>query len=68
MGVNFFQPIVVERLRKDGNLRQDKEIPHFNEDGSLKEEGLPQTWRPVTDTTTSAIKPLGEKASDDPFE
>lgn len=36
MGVNFFQPIVVERLRKDGNLRQDIELPHFNPDGTVK--------------------------------
>lgn len=41
MGVNFFQPIVVERLRNDGHLRQDIDVPNFNPDGSLQDPKEP---------------------------
>lgn len=53
MGVNFFQPIVIERLRKDGNLRQDIDLPHFNPDGTIK----------VTDDFTKSA--LLEQTKDD---
>lgn len=33
-GVKFFEPLVVEQLRKDGNLRSDIEIPKFDEEGN----------------------------------
>ena len=35
MGVNFFQPIVVEQLRKDGHLRTDIDVPKFDADGNI---------------------------------
>ncbi|CCK69039.1 Ecm19p KNAG_0B06090 [Huiozyma naganishii CBS 8797] len=35
MGVNFFQPIVIEQLRKDGHLRQDMQLPHYDSDGKV---------------------------------
>lgn len=35
MGVNFFQPIVIEQLRKDGNLRRDIDLPKFDKDGNV---------------------------------
>lgn len=35
MGVNFFQPIVIEQLRKDGNLRGDIDLPKFDKDGNV---------------------------------
>lgn len=35
MGVNFFQPIVVEQLRKDGHLRTDIDVPKFDSDGNI---------------------------------
>lgn len=34
-GYTFFQPIVVEQLRKDGNLRQDIEVPQFDSEGNI---------------------------------
>lgn len=36
MGIKFFRPIVIERLRKDGNLRQDIDLPNFNSDVTIK--------------------------------
>lgn len=32
-GVKFFEPIIIEQLRKDGNLRTDIEIPEFDKNG-----------------------------------
>lgn len=32
MGAQFFEPIVVNQLRKDGNLRKDIELPQYHED------------------------------------
>ncbi|GAV47517.1 hypothetical protein ZYGR_0H03610 [Zygosaccharomyces rouxii] len=42
MGAQFFEPIVVDQLRKDGNLRKDVEVPQFdeNQDGSKNAEDL----------------------------
>ncbi|AJV51810.1 Ecm19p [Saccharomyces cerevisiae YJM1273] len=34
-GTRFFEPIVIDRLRKDGNLRTDIPIPEYDEDGNL---------------------------------
>ncbi|ODV97014.1 hypothetical protein PACTADRAFT_1596 [Pachysolen tannophilus NRRL Y-2460] len=34
-GVKFFEPIVIEQLRKDGNLRSDIPIPNYDADGNL---------------------------------
>lgn len=65
MGVNFFQPIVVERLREDGNLRQDRELPHFNQDGSLREDGLP--WKVQPSNTPQAEKQPAKNDAD-PFD
>ncbi|SCU77838.1 LAMI_0A02520g1_1 [Lachancea mirantina] len=33
-GTQFFEPIVIERLKRDGNLRQDIEIPVYDEEGN----------------------------------
>ncbi|SCU88858.1 LADA_0E12442g1_1 [Lachancea dasiensis] len=33
-GTQFFEPIVIERLKKDGNLRTDVEIPQYDEEGN----------------------------------
>lgn len=32
-GVKFFEPIIIEQLRKDGNLRTDIDIPEFDKNG-----------------------------------
>lgn len=42
MGAQFFEPIVVDQLRKDGNLRKDVEIPQYdeNQNGSKNSEDL----------------------------
>ncbi|CAI4048390.1 hypothetical protein SUVZ_12G4150 [Saccharomyces uvarum] len=34
-GTKFFEPIVIDRLRKDGNLRSDVPIPEYDRDGNL---------------------------------
>lgn len=39
MGSQFFEPIVVEQLRKDGNLRKDIEIPQYDEDQESLKRG-----------------------------
>ncbi|SCU84317.1 LAFA_0D09296g1_1 [Lachancea sp. 'fantastica'] len=33
-GTQFFEPIIIDRLRKDGNLRTDVEIPQYDEEGN----------------------------------
>ncbi|SCU94456.1 LAME_0F07514g1_1 [Lachancea meyersii CBS 8951] len=33
-GTQFFEPIVIDRLRKDGHLRTDVEIPQYDEEGN----------------------------------
>lgn len=32
-GIKFFEPLVIEQLKKDGNLRSDIEIPEFDKNG-----------------------------------
>lgn len=32
-GVRFFEPLVVDQLKKDGNLRTDVPVPQFDEKG-----------------------------------
>ncbi|ODV83892.1 hypothetical protein CANARDRAFT_29621 [[Candida] arabinofermentans NRRL YB-2248] len=45
-GVKFFEPIIIEQLRKDGNLRSDIEIPEFDKDGNRIIGGLNKTDEP----------------------
>ncbi|CAG99261.1 Ecm19 [Kluyveromyces lactis] len=33
-GTRFFEPIVIDQLKKDGGLRTDVEIPKYDEDGN----------------------------------
>ncbi|SCV05947.1 LANO_0H18690g1_1 [Lachancea nothofagi CBS 11611] len=33
-GTQFFEPIVIDRLRKDGHLRSDVEIPQYDDEGN----------------------------------
>lgn len=33
-GTQFFEPIVLDRLKKDGNLRKDIEVPVYDEEGN----------------------------------
>lgn len=33
-GTQFFEPIVLDRLKKDGNLRKDIEVPEYDEEGN----------------------------------
>ncbi|AET38765.1 Ecm19p Ecym_3272 [Eremothecium cymbalariae DBVPG len=33
-GTKFFEPIVIEQLRQDGNLRTDIEIPKYDKEGN----------------------------------
>lgn len=42
MGAQFFEPIVVDQLRRDGNLRKDIQVPQYdeNQDGSKNAENL----------------------------
>lgn len=39
-GVKFFEPLVVEQLRKDGNLRSDIEVPQFDKNGDKIVNGV----------------------------
>lgn len=32
-GTQFFEPIIIDQLEKDGNLRKDIEIPKYDEEG-----------------------------------
>ncbi|ODV73621.1 Ecm19p CYBJADRAFT_87316 [Cyberlindnera jadinii NRRL Y-1542] len=42
-GVRFFEPIVVEKLREDGALRQDMKFPKYDENGDpILPEGVKQ--------------------------
>ncbi|KAH3671113.1 hypothetical protein OGAPHI_000824 [Ogataea philodendri] len=48
MGMKFFEPIVIEQLRKDGNLRTDIPVPQYDENGSkLVERGEQVTWEQI---------------------
>ena len=42
-GVKFFEPLVVEQLRKDGNLRADIEVPQFDKNGDKIVNGIDQS-------------------------
>lgn len=33
-GTQFFEPIVLDRLKKDGSLRKDIEVPEYDEEGN----------------------------------
>lgn len=33
-GTQFFEPIIIDRLKKDGHLRSDIEIPQYDEEGN----------------------------------
>lgn len=39
-GVKFFEPLVVEQLRKDGNLRGDIDVPQFDKNGDRVVNGV----------------------------
>ena len=39
-GVKFFEPLVVEQLRKDGNLRSDIDVPEFDKNGDKIVNGI----------------------------
>ncbi|KAG7696095.1 hypothetical protein KL930_003121 [Ogataea haglerorum] len=48
MGMKFFEPIVIEQLRKDGNLRTDIEVPQYDEEGNkLLDRGKQVTWEAI---------------------
>lgn len=52
MGINFFQPIVIEQLRKDGNLRTDVDLPKFDKDGNvIIPENMAQQTQPAQDSS-----------------
>ncbi|ODQ44474.1 hypothetical protein PICMEDRAFT_37314 [Pichia membranifaciens NRRL Y-2026] len=42
-GVKFFEPLVVEQLRKDGNLRADIDVPQFDKNGDKIVNGVDQS-------------------------
>ncbi|TID18151.1 hypothetical protein CANINC_003892 [Pichia inconspicua] len=46
-GVKFFEPLIVEQLRKDGNLRSDIPIPQFDENGDKIINGVDKSkeWK-----------------------
>lgn len=44
-GTKFFEPLIVEQLRKDGNLRQDIPIPEFDRNGDRIIDGVDRTVR-----------------------
>lgn len=33
MGIKFFEPLVIDRLRQDGNLRTDIPVPEYDSNG-----------------------------------
>lgn len=42
-GVKFFELLVVEQLRKDGNLRADIDVPQFDKNGDKIVNGVDQS-------------------------
>ncbi|CAI4047002.1 Ecm19p SKDI_12G4160 [Saccharomyces kudriavzevii IFO 1802] len=47
-GTKFFEPIVIDRLRKDGNLRTDVPIPEYDEEGRIVRITPPSPPSPPT--------------------
>lgn len=54
-GVKFFEPLIVEQLRKDGNLRSDIPIPEFDENGDKIINGVNKSkeWNEFHEKLTS---------------
>ncbi|GME82973.1 unnamed protein product [Ambrosiozyma monospora] len=65
MGVKFFEPMVIEQLRKDGNLRSDIPIPEFDENGDKIIAGInkKEVWsdfQKQLEANAQEKKPIGE--------
>ncbi|EGV66339.1 hypothetical protein CANTEDRAFT_117073 [Yamadazyma tenuis ATCC 10573] len=58
-GVKFWQPLIVEQLKKDGNLRTDVEIPEI--------ETQPESWEDVKSSIRATIHPEVEAKKDNKF-
>ncbi|CCE92367.1 Ecm19p TDEL_0E01240 [Torulaspora delbrueckii] len=49
MGMRFFEPIVIDRLKKDGNLRTDIPVPEYDANGD------PTDSKPMTELKDELI-------------
>lgn len=62
MGIRFFEPLVIDRLREDGNLRTDIPVPEYDKNGD------PIDSRPMSDLRDELIalqrREKEQKASD----
>ncbi|GME69857.1 unnamed protein product [[Candida] boidinii] len=45
-GVKFFEPLVIDQLRRDGNLRDDIKIPEYDPEGNpiVNGRSTGETW------------------------
>ena len=57
-GINFWKPIIIEQLERDGNLRKDIEIDHRNSSitGSQAAE-QPKSWQDLRQKINAVIDP-----------
>ncbi|QLQ80814.1 hypothetical protein HG537_0E01690 [Torulaspora globosa] len=66
MGIKFFEPLVIDRLRQDGNLRTDIPVPEYDKNGDpigskpmneLRDEliAIQRRERNESDPTSSSI-------------
>ncbi|KGR01219.1 hypothetical protein MEM_06168 [Candida albicans L26] len=57
-GINFWKPIIIEQLEKDGNLRKDIEIDHRNSNTSGSEAiDQPKSWQDLRQKINAVIDP-----------
>ncbi|CAB4256162.1 similar to Saccharomyces cerevisiae YLR390W ECM19 Putative protein of unknown function [Maudiozyma barnettii] len=63
MGINFFQPIVVEQLRKDGNLRNDIDLPKFDKDGNVIVDEKDRVLFPGNQFQSQPVTPATEETN-----
>ncbi|KAF5211090.1 hypothetical protein E0198_002382 [Clavispora lusitaniae] len=60
-GVKFWQPIIVEQLKKDGNLRDDVYVKDYSDQ--------PKSWQDVKDKVKETLHPgvdFDKKPEDSP--
>ncbi|RCK63496.1 Protein ECM19 [Candida viswanathii] len=61
-GVNFWKPIVIEQLRKDGNLREDIKI----DQAAMEEEAQqPKSWSELRQKFEAVVDPEKNFSAED---
>ncbi|CAI5755968.1 unnamed protein product [Candida verbasci] len=48
-GINFWKPLIIEQLEKDGNLRSDMKVPDYSDQ--------PKSWDDIRQKFESVIDP-----------